>query len=113
MAYVLDLFFCNFYYVGITNCIRGENRTEAGVAVCLSCQPNRPLSDFLVQTYIESARPVCLSAGQAIRPTAKPFKINATYTIIKGHLEARTLTWAISTNFEGLVSEVNSALSWT
>ena len=39
--------------------------------------------------------------------------MGAAYIILKGHLEARTLSWAISTNSEELALDVKSALTWT
>ena len=35
------------------------------------------LPDSPVETSIELARPVCSLAGQEVRPTSKPFRMNA------------------------------------
>ena len=67
--------FCKFYFIrGVTARTGDEGRIEAGLAICLARksdgqhtyrpadlragQPNRPLSDSLVQTSIEPAWPV-------------------------------------------------------
>ena len=74
--------FCNFYSITCIGMGIGQrpvwlpvlpaNRpagTRVGRPICWQGrQPNRPLSDSLVQTPIESARPVCSPAGQAVRP---------------------------------------------
>ncbi len=52
------------------------NRTEAGLAAGVASKSaGRYVS--CVETTIESARPVCLPAGHAVRPASKPVR---TYT---------------------------------
>ena len=56
-------------------------------------QPNRPLSNSPVKTTIQSARPVCSPAGQAVRSASKPFRTYISISFWKDWLEKIRLFW--------------------